>query len=208
MKNKSLFTFGAFILAALVLAFFLSRSAPENTSQNVASDGMHGAQQGAPTSALLNSLVGQPMPDIKLFDKDGKAYSAADWKGKTTVLFFNEGLMCYPACWNQIAAFGADPKFNSEDVQAISVVVDPASQWQKAIAQMPELAKANTMFDVNAEASKRLGMVTTMSSMHRGQLPGHTYLIIDKNGIVRFVRDDPNMAIANDMIFGKISELR
>ena len=73
---------------------------------------------------------------------------------------------------------------------------------------MPQLAKATTMFDVNATASRELGLLTLASSMHRGSLPGHTYIVLDQNAIVRYVLDDPNMAIANDMLFSKIGELK
>ena len=169
---------------------------------------MHGGSAGAPNSDQLNALIGKPMPAIQLTDKDGKAYTTADFKGKDTVLFFNEGLMCYPACWNQMAAFGSDQRFNSDQIQAISVVTDSAKDWQTAIAKMPQLAKAATMFDAGANASRQLGMLTTTSSMHRGSLPGHTYVLIDKEGIVRYVFDDPNMAIANDMLAAKIAELK
>ena len=159
-------------------------------------------------SDALNALVGKSMPDIQLSDKDGKVYTAADFKGKSTILFFNEGLMCYPACWNQIASFGSDERFNSDQIQAISIVVDPAKDWERAISQMPQLAKATTMFDSGANASRELGLLTLASSMHRGSLPGHTYIVLDKDAVVRYVLDDPNMAIANDMLFSKIGELK
>ena len=200
-------------VVVLGLGYFLFKSAPDNPGQKQSSnqsapvDNMHGGSTGAPTSEQLNSLVGNPMPNIQLADKDGKVFTTADLKGKNTVLFFNEGLMCYPACWNQMAAFGSDPRFNSDQIQAISVVVDSPKDWETAIAKMPQLAKATTMFDTNANTSRTLGMLTTTSSMHRGSLPGHTYVIIDKDGIARYVFDDPNMAIANDMLFGKIGEL-
>ena len=200
-------------VAVLALGYFLFKSSPDNSAnsarinQTASTDDHHGSGSMAANSDQLNALVGKPMPDIELKDKDGKTYTATDFKGKNTVLFFNEGLMCYPACWNQIAAFGSDERFNSGEIQAISVVVDSASDWQRAVAKMPQLAKANTMFDAGASASGRLGMLTTASSMHRGSLPGHTYVVIDKEGIVRYVFDDPNMAMANDMLFGKIGEL-
>ena len=178
-----------------------------NVAQNNSMDNHHGGGTSVTNSDVLNSLVGKPIPDIQLSDKDGKIYTAADFKGKNTVLFFNEGLMCYPACWNQIAAFGSDTRFNSDQIQAISVVVDSSNDWKTAVAKMPQLAKATTMFDTGASASKQLGLLTTASSMHKGSLPGHTYVVIDKEGIVRYVKDDPNMAIANDMLFGKIGEL-
>ena len=207
-KNKTpLITIIITIAVVLGLGYLLYKSSPKNQPQTAVVDDMHGGSYGAPITKQLNSLVGKTLPDIQLSDKDGKTYTAADFKGKYTVFFFNEGLMCYPACWNQIAAFGSDERMNSDQIQAISVVVDSAKDWQRAIDKMPPLAKANTMFDAGAMASQRLGMLTTASSMHRGSLPGHTYLLIDKEGIVRYVFDDPNMAIANDVLFIKINEL-
>lgn len=213
-KKLPVVTIVVISVVALALGYFLFKSSPDNSQakQNTANntqanmDSMHGGGSAANSDAL-NSLVGKSMPDIVLKDKDGKTYTSADFKGKNTVLFFNEGLMCYPACWNQMASFGGDQRFNGDQIQAISVVVDSAKDWQTAIAKMPQLAKATTMFDANANASRQLEILTTASSMHRGSLPGHTYVVIDKEGIVRYVFDDPNMAIANDMLFSKIGEL-
>lgn len=204
-------TITVIVVVVLGLGYFLIKTSPNSvntntTSRTSAMDSMHGSS-GAPNTAQLNTLVDKPLPDIQLTDKDGKAYTLADFKGKYTVLFFNEGLMCYPACWNQMASFGSDQRFNSGDIQAVSVVTDSAKDWQTAIAKMPELAKATTLFDTGVNASRQLGMLTANSSMHRGSLPGHTYIVVDKNGIVRYVFDDPNMAVANDILFNKIQEL-
>ena len=190
------------------------KSSPDNSQakQNITNNintnagSMHGGRSVVNSDAL-NSLVGKLLPDIQLADKDGKVYTDENFKGKYTVLFFNEGLMCYPGCWNQIASFGSDERFNSDQIQAISVVVDSPRDWQTAINKMPQLAKATMMFDANADTSRKLGMLTTASQMMGGTLPGHTYVVLDKDGIVRFVFDDPNMAIANEMLFNKIGEL-
>lgn len=212
----SIVVVGVFVLG---LGYYLFKSSPDRPKQQALSaeatnlddnkvDSMHGGAPMAVNSDALNSLIGKPMPEIHLADKEGRAYTVDDFRGRNTVLFFNEGLMCYPACWNQMAAFGGDERFNSDQIQAISVVVDSAQDWQKAIDKMPKLAKAMTLFDSGAEASKELGILATESSMHRGSLPGHTYVVIDKDGVVRYVFDDPNMAIANDMLFTKIGELK
>jgi hypothetical protein len=42
--------------------------------------------------------------------------------------------------------------------------------------------------------------------MHAGQLPGHSYVLIDKTGMVREVFDDPGMGINNDKIVEKFSK--
>lgn len=199
----------------LGLAYFLFRTSPDNNvnaGRNAANvdNGMashHGGSPMAANTAELNALIGKPLPNIQLSDKDGKTFTVGSLAGKNTVLFFNEGLMCYPACWNQMAAFGKDPRFNGKETQAVSVLVDSARDWQQAINKMPELASTMTMFDTGANASRQLGVLVTESSMHRGSLPGHTYIVIDKKGIVRYVFDDPNMAIANDMLAAKIAEL-
>ncbi len=173
-------------------------------------------QQAATTTS---SLVGKPLPNITLKDKDGKDYDLASLKGKNVVLFFNEGIMCYPACWNQMAAFGTDPRFNKEDIVALSVVTDAPENWQTATAKMPDLAKATILFDqgggggtsahhadLAGTASYRLGLLSMGSSMHPGQALGHTYILIDKQGMVREVLDDANMAVNNDMLMEKISK--
>lgn len=163
------------------------------------------------TQQAINSaqdLIGKPMPDIKLTDKNDAAFSLADLKGKNVVLFFSEGIMCYPACWNQVAAFGNDSRFNSADTVAFSVVVDSPRDWQRAMVKMPDLANATLLFDSGAVESRKLRLLSMASSMHAGQLPGHTYILLDKQGVVRDVIDDPNMAVANDSIMQKISAFK
>jgi peroxiredoxin len=198
------------IFGAFVLGYYLSKN-PAKPQVVSATDNSMASHHGggtavAVTSEQLNSLIGKPLPDIQFTDKNGNVVTTANLKGKATVLFFNEGLMCYPACWNQMASFGSDSRFNNGEVQAYSVLVDPAKDWQKAIDKMPELAKANTLFDSGASVSKNLGLLTLPSSMHRGSLPGHTYIVVDKDGIVRYVKDDPNMAIANDLLINEIAK--
>ncbi len=211
-NNNHISPVGAVTLVSFILlglGYFLYQSSPQNQGQpSAGGDPMHAGAAMAANTDTLNSLIGNPLPDIQLSDADGKVFTASDFMGKNTVLFFNEGLMCYPACWNQMASFGSDQRFNSDDIQAISVVVDSAIDWQTAIDKMPQLAKAATMFDANAKTSRRLGLLTTASSMHKGSLPGHTYVVLDKEAVVRYVFDDPNMAIANDMLFGKIEALK
>lgn len=212
-NNQKIFNFVVIMGAIFLLGYFLFRNSPnkiadtDSTSvENNPSAHDHGGTAVSVNSEQLNSLVGKPLPDIQLTDKDGNIVTNESLKGKNTVLFFNEGLMCYPACWNQIAMFGSDLRFNTDQIQAMSIVVDPSRDWQKAIDQMPELAKSRTLFDVDTNVSSKLGLLTLPSSMHRGRLPGHTYIVLDKDGIVKYVKDDPNMAIANDLLIEKIAE--
>lgn len=160
-----------------------------------------------PSTARLNELVNKPSPDFTLADKDGKTYSLRELRGKNIILFFNEGLMCYPACWSQIVALSKDEQFKNEDTVVLSVVVDSPQDWQQAVNKMPELAQATVVFDNGASVSKAFGVLSLPSSMHPGSFPGHTYVLIDKKGAVRYVFDDPNMGIRNDQLVAELGKL-
>lgn len=175
------------------------------SASSASTAGHHGGASGPINN--LNGLVGKPAPDFSLTDHNGRTYSLADLKGKNTVLFFNEGMMCYPACWNQIASLGFDERFKNDRTVVLSVVVDSAEEWQQAIQKMPELGSATTVHDTNGSVSSAYGMLTTNSSMHYGQLPGHSYVVIDQEGIVRHAFDDPNMALHNDQLVDEIEKL-
>lgn len=89
---------------------------------------------------LINKeLINKPAIDFELPDIKGKTYSLKDFRGKNIILFFNEGAMCYPSCWQQIIALTKDKRFTAENTIAFSIIVDPPEEWQKAIQKMPEL---------------------------------------------------------------------
>lgn len=184
----------------------LVQSPTAQTASSMASH--HSGTPQIKNMADLNILVGKSVPNFSLSDRNGKVYSPDNLKGKNIVLFFNEGLMCYPACWNQIVAFAKDKRFDGEDISVLSVVVDPKEKWQSAIDKMPALAEATVVFDTSTAFSKSLSMLNTASSMHFGSLPGHTYVVIDKAGIIRHVFDDPNMAIHNEQLMAEIAKLK
>ena len=158
--------------------------------------------------ATIADLVGQPLPSFSLRDKNGAEYSSENLRGKNFILFFNEGLMCYPSCWNQIVALAQDKRLQGSDIVALSVVTDDPGGWQRAIQKMPELGYAKTLFDTDKTVSRRLSMLTTNSSMHYGSYPGHSYLVVDRGGIVRYAYDDPRMAINNDLIANELAKLQ
>lgn len=207
-KNNNVFTIivAIAIVAAVGLLFW---SGDKNKDKNSAlvSDG-HGmpVRVNAP-AAPFNELVNKPAPNFALADRNGKMYSLNELRGKNIILFFNEGLMCYPACWNQIVALGKDERFKSADTIALSVVVDSPEDWQNAIQKMPELAEAIVVFDKSKAVSSQFGALTTESSMHYGLFPGHSYVAIDKEGIIRYVLDDPTMSIRNDQLVGELEKL-
>ncbi len=158
-------------------------------------------------TATLNSLVGKPAKDFTLESYDGKKITLSSLKGKSVILFFSEGLMCYPACWDQIAAFAKDNEFADKNSVVLTIINDPKKDWKQAIDKMPELSSARVLFDTDKQVSIAYNMLSLPSSMHKGQLPGHTYVVIDKDGIVRYVKDDAQMAIRNQEMIAEIEKI-
>src|SRR3989338_1670646 len=153
------------------------------------------------------SAVGQKAPDFSLESIDGTTMKLSDYKGKNVVLFFTEGSMCYPACWDQMSAFGNDERFNNDDTVVFSITPDQRSEWQKIIQKVPKMANAKILFDSTRAVSSAYDVLSLASSMHKGSYPGHTYFIVDKKGIIRYTLDDPQMAIRNDQIISEINKI-
>lgn len=154
-----------------------------------------------------NALEGKPAPDFSLKDQNGKAFRLSEQRGKKVILFFNEGIMCYPACWDQMAALGTDKQLNNDSVVSASIVTDERSAWDSAIKKMPELASGTVLYDTDKNVSTTYDVLLLPSSMHRGIMPGHTYIVVDEQGIVRYTSDDPSMGIRNDELVMQISKL-
>ncbi len=169
-------------------------------------DSMHAAPAIVDDNTFKN-LVGKKAPDFILSSSNGSEISLSSLKGKKVVLFFNEGLMCYPACWNQIVELSKDKRLASQDIAVLSIVVDASADWKNAISQMPDLAKSTVLFDATKSVSQNYGILALPSSMHRGTMPGHSYVVIDKEGIVRYVFDDPSMGLQNDMMISELGKL-
>jgi len=186
----------------------ISGSVIESAGSNDMAD-HHGAPSRLDRSKLESKInfdqaVDQVAPDFTLVNQNGETFRLSDYKGKNIILFFNEGSMCYPACWNQIAALANDLRINNNETTAVSIVIDSKYEWERIINSQPKLQKATMLFDTNKLVSEMYDVLDLESSMHKGSYPGHTYFIINKNGIISFALDDPNMAINNNVLVSNL----
>ena len=152
----------------------------------------------------FSTAVGKKAPDFTLADIDGNQVSLSSLLGKNAVLFFNEGMMCYPACLDQVVELA---KLNNDNTVAYSVVVDSPKKWVDGQKDLPYLKGAKVLFDAGAKVSRQYDTLTLDSSMHKGMYPGHTYYLIDEEGIVRYTFDDPYMGNRNKELAKEIEKL-
>ncbi len=206
------FAFIVVLIAAILVIDTIKPNREKITSVSVtpgATDNMadHHAPPAPADNTKFNSLIGQTAPEFNLVSYDGKNINLAGLKGKNVVLFFSEGAMCYPSCWDQINAFTKDKGFAKKDTVVLTVVVDPKSEWDEVVRQDSKIAEAMVLLDTDRKVSTDYGVLTVDSSMHRGQFPGHTYVIIDKEGVVRYELDDVQMGINNSKLLANINKL-
>ncbi len=193
----------AFIGIAAGASFFLAGKSNESSS---GSEDHHQQSQQA-NGGKFNSLMSTYAPDFTLEDYGGKKISLSAQNGKNVLLFFTEGAMCYPACWNQIAEFGHDNDLKKDSLTVLVITVESKSDWRRAFEKMPELTLSTILFDTTKKVSQTYGVLTLPSSMHRGQFPGHTYVLIDKGGVVRYLLDDVQMGVRNNQLKAEIEKL-
>ena len=208
MKKQAVLIGIAIVLfiSAVVAASFLLAGKSDKEHQSM-DQSMDNATAGMRDDSKFNSWLGKEAPDFNLASYDDKKISLKDYRGKKVVLFFTEGAMCYPSCWNQIVALGKDSAFNNDGTVTLSIMVDTKNEWKRAVDKMPELGVSTVLLDVSKNVSREYGVLSLPSSMHKGQYPGHTYLILDKDGIVRYVFDDPKMAVRNEELKTELAKL-
>lgn len=198
LSNKKILIAAAVIIGGLFL--FVGNDNPLKVKSVISPD--------LKERIYFKEAVDKKAPDFELESIDGQTLKLSDYLGKNIVLFFNEGAMCYPACWDQIAGLGNDSRFDTESVAAFSIVGDSKGRWLDIVSKSPNLTKSKILFDTSRSVSKAYDVLYLNSSMHPGYMPGHTYFVIDKKGIIKFTLDDPNMALANDKLIEEIKKLK
>ena len=197
--------FAVILTALLTLSMGMGRTSEFSNSDDMAS---HHTPPLPVDNNLFNSLMGQAAPEFSLESYNGEKVTLSELKGKKVVLFFSEGAMCYPGCWDQVSAFAKSVKdFAVKNAVVYTVIVDPKSDWEEAVDEQPSMRLANVLLDTGAQVSSKYGSLTVESSMHRGQFPGHTYVVIDEEGVVRYLFDDEQMLVRNEELLVELAKI-
>ncbi|MGH9977775.1 MAG: peroxiredoxin family protein, partial [Nitrososphaeraceae archaeon] len=126
-------------------------------------------------------------PSFTLHATTGQNISLSDYKGKENVLlYFQEGIMCDP-CWRQVEDIQKEyGKFKSLDIEVLTITVDPLNalikESQKRGITLPVLDDG-----VDLSVSKAYDVLD--QSMHPGSRPGHTFILVGKDGNLIWRKD-------------------
>jgi len=135
--------------------------------------------------------VGQPGPDtqapaIRLASTDGKLFDLAAMRGKTVLLYFQEGIDCQP-CWDQMNDIQSHwSAFQALHIdQMVSITSDPLSALQQKVHDegftIPVLSDPDLAVS-QAYTANQYGMMGTSRD-------GHTFILVGPDGTIKWRAD-------------------
>ncbi|QRM35298.1 peroxiredoxin [Microvirga sp. VF16] len=139
----------------------------------------------------FNFQVGRPgpgelAPPIRLGSPTFGTFNLADYRGKTVLLYFQEGLMC-PPCWEQIKDIERNIKqFQDLHIeQIVSVTTDPAELLQKQKATY----KIDTPVLSDPDLAVSRAYSTNKYGMMGGTHNGHSFIVVGPDGRIQWRAD-------------------
>ena len=122
-------------------------------------------------------------PDFTLPVVGGGQFTLSELKGKKNVLlYFQEGIMC-PACWyQQVDIEKRQAEFDALNTEVVMITVDPPNALAQAKAQYG--IRNILLYDNSLTASAKYGVL--QDSMHPGERPGHVFVLVGEDGIIKW----------------------
>jgi peroxiredoxin len=169
--------FASIALLVLGAIYFLNtgNNAPTGTSQ-----------AGKYSFAVGDPGPGSYAPPIVLPSTNGRTFDLAAMRGKTVLLFFQEGLACEP-CWTQIK----DIELNNGKFQAlgintiVSITTDPLDALKQKVAD--EGISTSILSDSTFAVSQTYH--ANQYGMMDGSSDGHSFIVVGPDGRIRWRAD-------------------
>jgi peroxiredoxin len=167
------------ILAAIAGLVWYSNAQPAGGRPQQTGGSGYAYQVGSPGP-------GSPAPAIKLSATDGSSFDLATWRGKTMLLYFQEGVGCQP-CWTQIKEI--DSRLGDFQALGIDQVVTITGDPLDALKQKAALESITT--PVLSDPGLRVSRTYSANSygMMGAGADGHTFILVGPDGGIRWRAD-------------------
>jgi peroxiredoxin len=155
-------------------------------ANNGGSSGAKAGLAGQYRFDIADPATGALAPDFALPSTTGGSVRLSDFRGKTVLLYFHEGIGC-EACWTQMKDIQTDLK----DVQALgidtmlTVTTNPLGALKQKVAD--ERLTLPVLADESFTASRAYN--ATAYGMMAGSADGHTFILIGPDGRIRWRAD-------------------
>lgn len=160
----------------LVLGMIYAASSPSTNA----------GQMGSYPFSVGNPGPGAIAPAIHLQGTDGNVFDLTALRGKTVLLFFQEGLSCEP-CWTQIKDIEAHrAQFQALSINTmVSITTDPLDALKQKVADeriTTPILSDPTMAVSQAYTANQYGMMD-------GSSDGHSFILVGPDGRIEWRAD-------------------
>src|SRR5712692_6653284 len=167
---------GAAVIALAVIFFVFNQA---GSSAGTGQAGQYAFQVGSPGP-------GATAPEIKLPATDRSTFDLAAMRGKTVLLYFQEGLTCQP-CWDQLKDIQSNiDQFHALGIdQIVSITTDPLNTLQQKVA--------DEGFSIPVLSDPGLTVSRTYTANGYGMMgasrDGHTFIVVGPDGLIKWRAD-------------------
>lgn len=135
---------------------------------------------------VANPATGALAPDFTLPSTTGGTVHLSDFRGKTVLLYFQEGIGC-EGCWTQMKDIQAQMKdFQGLGVTTmLTVTTNPLDALKQKVAD--EGLTLPVLSDESFAVSRAYN--ATMYGMMAGSADGHTFILVGPDGRIRWRAD-------------------
>jgi peroxiredoxin len=141
----------------------------------------------------------RPAPDFTLTNTNGDTVSLSGLRGQNVVLYFNEGAGCQSCLLQMVDIERNANLFTALDVTVLPIVMNTAEQIRADMA----VNGVRTPFLID-DGTVSAAYGTLGKGMHAG-LPGHSFVLIDADGMQRWYGEYPSMYLSSADLADQIS---
>jgi peroxiredoxin len=152
------------------------------------------------TSRPTSTSATRTAPDFTLTSTAGTTVRLADYRGKNVLLYFSEGAGC-GSCITQMAAIEkSKTAFDAAGITVLPIVMNTRAQ---ITADLQQNGVTTPFLLDDGTVSKAYG--TLGKGMH-ADLPGHSFVLIDKSGEQRWHGEYPSMWLAPTDLLTQVTQ--
>jgi peroxiredoxin Q/BCP len=143
-------------------------------------------QAGKYTFSVGSPGSGEMAPTLKLASTAGGTFDLAAQRGKTVLLYFQEGLTCQP-CWDQLKDIQAQQgAFGALKIdQIVSITSDPLDALKQKVAD--EGITIPVLSDMDLAVSR--AYAANQYGMMEASRDGHTFIVVGPDARIRWRAD-------------------
>jgi peroxiredoxin len=138
-------------------------------------------------------------PDFALTDTSGATVRLADHRGHNVVLYFSEGAGCQSCLYQMADIEQHSAQFSAANIVVLPIVMNTAAQISVDMAA--DGVRTPFLIDTGGKVSAAYG--TLGKGMHAG-LPGHSFVLIDTNGVQRWYGEYPSMYLSSAELLDQV----